>query len=81
MRYVDPLLRSHSVRKGWSGILTALLQVVPGVIWIRAYRRQWLLSDLIAGITVAAVSLPIGMAMDNWRDCLPSPVSMRVFFR
>lgn len=62
MRYVDPLLRSHSVRKGWSGILTALLQVVPGVIWIRAYRRQWLLSDLIAGITVAAVSLPMGMA-------------------
>ncbi|MFI5274482.1 MAG: SulP family inorganic anion transporter, partial [Ktedonobacterales bacterium] len=59
---MDPQLRSHSVRKGRSDIFTALLQVVPGVIWIRAYRSQWLRSDLIAGITIAAVSLPIGMA-------------------
>ncbi|HEU0027550.1 MAG TPA: SulP family inorganic anion transporter [Ktedonobacterales bacterium] len=37
-------------------------RAVPGVAWIRAYRRADLRHDLIAGLTLAAVILPIAMA-------------------
>ena len=35
---------------------------LPGLRALRAYRREWLPSDLVAGISVAAVALPIGIA-------------------
>lgn len=35
---------------------------VPGVKLVRNYRREWLRSDLVAGLSVAAVALPIGIA-------------------
>lgn len=37
-------------------------RLVPGITWIRAYRRRDLPHDVIAGLTVAAVIVPIGMA-------------------
>jgi high affinity sulfate transporter 1 len=35
---------------------------VPGLRVLRTYRREWLQSDLLAGISLAAVALPIGIA-------------------
>ncbi len=35
---------------------------VPGVEVIRTYRREWFRSDLVAGLSIAAVALPIGIA-------------------
>lgn len=39
-----------------------LTRVAPGLAWMRAYDRAWLRSDLIAGVTVAAVIVPVAMA-------------------
>ena len=36
--------------------------MVPGVAWVRGYRRSWLRHDLIAGVTVAAYLIPQVMA-------------------
>src|SRR5215813_7587575 len=35
---------------------------IPGIATIRSYQREWLGSDLMAGLSVAAVALPIGIA-------------------
>src|SRR6476659_960253 len=35
---------------------------IPGVEVIRSYRREWFRSDLVAGLSLAAVALPIGIA-------------------
>ena len=35
---------------------------LPGLRLARMYRSEWLRSDLVAGLTVAAVALPIGIA-------------------
>ena len=35
---------------------------VPGIALLRTYRREWFRSDLVAGVSVAAVALPIGIA-------------------
>lgn len=40
----------------------ALSHAIPGITWIRSYRVAWLRSDAVAGLTLAAVILPIGMA-------------------
>lgn len=42
--------------------LPLLSRLVPGVTWMRTYERSWLRHDLVAGATVAAVIVPIGMA-------------------
>jgi high affinity sulfate transporter 1 len=35
---------------------------IPGLRLLRTYRREWFPSDVIAGVSVAAVALPVGMA-------------------
>ena len=35
---------------------------IPGLRVLRTYRREWFRSDLVAGLSVAAVALPIGIA-------------------
>src|SRR5437773_258111 len=35
--------------------------MAPGFAWLRAYQRDWLRPDLIAGITLAAYLLPAGI--------------------
>lgn len=37
-------------------------RAIPGLAWMRAYDSAWLRADLVAGITVAAVILPVSMA-------------------
>ena len=44
------------------GRLTAVQGYVPGLAALRAYERRWLRSDLIAGIVLAAILVPQGMA-------------------
>ncbi|HEX3101860.1 MAG TPA: SulP family inorganic anion transporter, partial [Pyrinomonadaceae bacterium] len=41
---------------------TTLDTWVPGIRTVRTYRREWFSSDLIAGLSVAAVALPIAIA-------------------
>lgn len=40
----------------------AISKWMPGVELIRTYRGEWFRSDLMAGVSVAAVALPIGIA-------------------
>src|ERR1700752_4489127 len=35
---------------------------MPGLALVRTYQREWFRSDLVAGLSVAAVALPIGIA-------------------
>ncbi|HJZ46286.1 MAG TPA: SulP family inorganic anion transporter, partial [Roseiflexaceae bacterium] len=39
-----------------------LAHVIPVLGWARAYRKQWLRADIIAGLTAAAVVIPKAMA-------------------
>jgi len=41
---------------------TKISEWVPGIELVRTYEREWLTSDLIAGLSIAAVALPIGIA-------------------
>ena len=41
---------------------TAVERYVPGVASLRNYKRSWLRSDLVAGIVLAAILVPQGMA-------------------
>jgi len=36
--------------------------LIPGIAWLRQYRREWLRPDVVAGLTAAAVVLPKAMA-------------------
>lgn len=38
------------------------VRVMPGLAWMQDYQKAWLRYDLVAGITVAAVILPIALA-------------------
>ena len=42
--------------------MTAVERNVPGVAALRSYERRWLRSDLVAGIVLAAILVPQGMA-------------------
>ena len=39
-----------------------LMRWIPGLRALREYRREWLGSDVVAGLSVAAVAVPIGIA-------------------
>ncbi|KAJ5245923.1 hypothetical protein N7468_000906 [Penicillium chermesinum] len=43
-------------------VLNYLIGLFPFLNWIRRYNVQWLMGDLVAGITVGAVVVPQGMA-------------------
>lgn len=45
-----------------ASISSAVSQWVPGITAIRSYRREWLRSDIVAGIVLAAILVPQGMA-------------------
>ncbi len=42
--------------------MTAVERYVPGVASLRTYERRWLRSDVVAGIVLAAILVPQGMA-------------------
>jgi high affinity sulfate transporter 1 len=39
-----------------------IARFMPGIQLVRTYRREWFSSDLVAGLSIAAVALPIGIA-------------------
>jgi high affinity sulfate transporter 1 len=39
-----------------------LARVVPGLVTLFRYDRRWLAGDLLAGVSVAAIALPVGIA-------------------
>ncbi|MFA7406017.1 MAG: SulP family inorganic anion transporter [Pelobacteraceae bacterium] len=43
-------------------ILRRLVQLIPIITWLPRYQTEWLLPDLIAGITLAAYAVPVAMA-------------------
>jgi high affinity sulfate transporter 1 len=38
------------------------LRLLPSSSWLAAYRREWLSSDAIAGVTLAAYAIPVSLA-------------------
>lgn len=44
---------------------------MPGITVARLYRREWFRSDLVAGLSVAAVALPIGIAYSQLAGFTP----------
>jgi hypothetical protein len=44
-----------TARRRWHNIF-------PALNWLRAYQRNWLRADLIAGVTLAAYLMPAGLA-------------------
>jgi sulfate permease, SulP family len=51
-----PGVRARFTLPSWA------IRVVPGIAWMRSYQVKWLRFDAVAGITVAAVILPIALA-------------------
>ncbi len=41
---------------------TRLRAILPPAGWLPAYQRRWLSADLVAGLTLAAYAIPIGLA-------------------
>ena len=67
---------------------TTIEKWIPGLHLIRTYRREWFGSDLIAGLSVAAVALPIGIAYASLAgfppvigiySCILPPVAYAMF--
>lgn len=59
---MDDRTPSAIARSSWPAVPPWAVRAVPGIGWIRSYRLTWLRFDLVAGITVAAVILPIALA-------------------
>src|SRR5262249_42594931 len=59
---MDPLSVDDGVRAGRSKSLATLF---PGLTALRRYDRSWFRHDLIAGVSVAAVAIPIAIAYSD----------------
>jgi sodium-independent sulfate anion transporter 11 len=46
----------------WNQVGLYFYRLFPFLSWITRYNRQWLMGDMVAGITVGAVVVPQGMA-------------------
>src|SRR5262245_20779405 len=44
------------------GAATGWRAAFPPAQWLRDYRRAWLRSDIVAGITLAAYAIPVSLA-------------------
>jgi len=61
----DPLSteeRQHQLRVGRPADQRGIFRWLPGLYVLRHYRPAWLLSDLVAGLVLTAVLVPVGMA-------------------
>ena len=45
-----------------SGLAPVAHRLLPILDWLRGYRRDWLLPDVLAGVALWAVMVPEGMA-------------------
>ncbi len=55
---------------------TRLARWAPGLAHLLGYRRAWLGGDLAAGLSVAAVALPVGVA---YADIVGAPPEMGIY--
>lgn len=55
-------VNDHEPRDPPAAWLRRVERLAPGIRVARTYRREWLRSDLAAGLSVAAVALPVGIA-------------------
>jgi sulfate permease, SulP family len=39
-----------------------LIRYVPIIDWVRTYRREWLRDDLVSGVVVGMIMIPVAMA-------------------
>jgi high affinity sulfate transporter 1 len=46
---------------GWASVATARRPGIPGLQVIRTYQRAWLSKDIVAGLVLTAVLVPVGM--------------------
>jgi high affinity sulfate transporter 1 len=53
---------AHATRDGVSAPRGALERFVPAIGWLRDYKSAWIVPDLVAGLTLAAYTLPAGIA-------------------
>lgn len=51
-----------SLKAGMNDPSAFMARVMPGLRQLRSYRREWLGDDLVAGVSVAAVAVPIAIA-------------------
>ncbi len=51
-----------AARRGNPRLSARLEQWIPGLRLIRGYERGWLRPDLVAGVVLAAILVPQGMA-------------------
>ncbi|KAK9364773.1 sulfate transporter family-domain-containing protein [Lipomyces kononenkoae] len=58
----------HSIFPSRHEIIQYVDSLLPFTHWIGKYNLQWLIGDLVAGITVAAVVVPQGMAYAKLAD-------------
>ena len=68
---IQDSIRGHVAGRPWSGPGTGPLEVgvnsnlqrwVPGIATVQTYERRWLRADLVAGLVLAAILVPQGMA-------------------
>jgi solute carrier family 26 (sodium-independent sulfate anion transporter), member 11 len=52
----------HSLKPSRKDALDYVVSLFPFLPWIGHYNSQWLLGDVVAGITIGAVVVPQGMA-------------------
>ena len=48
-----------------------LARLLPIAGWLSCYRREWLLHDLVAGLTLAAYAVPVAMAYSSLAGLAP----------
>jgi high affinity sulfate transporter 1 len=56
------LIRDQPIMPFSTRLASAAQQLLPVVDWLPAYRRNWLVPDVLAGLAVWAVMVPEGMA-------------------
>ena len=54
--------RRHPLNRAVSTTRHAVEAYVPGLRAVRTYERSWLCADLVAGLVLAAILVPQGMA-------------------
>ena len=60
--------------------MEAITTYIPGLRLFRNYRREWFQNDLVAGLSVAAVALPVGIAYAQLADFRRQSGSIPAYF-
>lgn len=59
---MDSRPQSSSGARPWFTLPPWAIRLTPGLAWMQTYQFVWLRYDLVAGVTVAAVIIPIALA-------------------